>query len=349
MATSTRSVACPACRTGLRFGDAPVRERFRCPECGEPLHATESATQIAVRLASDVESEAANSNEDAAGLPEFRVSPSVTAGVVVAVLAVISLGTVMLSGGDDEESPNDDALIAGVDSDSSVAGSEENGNERDGNDGGRQAASDSTEQDNLPGDVTSQNGNEQAQQPIAPATQVTDIDPKTDQPGSLAADATSTPALPQENDPERPASTPGAVQQTSGEVEVANSDTQKDETQPEDPKAEKQPAIVVVSEPPQPAPVIVPLEERLAVRLQEFRQPKPVELKTLLVDLEQMAAIEIELKGVPSELLTKTVRLSLQNTTPREILAEAAKRVGLRVEVTDDQVRLIDETNPGQE
>ena len=89
------------------------------------------------------------------------------------------------------------------------------------------------------------------------------------------------------------------------------------------------------------APPPPSIDERLNVPIPEFELQMPVTLKSVLETVEIMAGIRVDLSAeLATADLDREVVFSLENTSPREILNEAASRVGLVVSVSGDRVSL---------
>jgi len=97
------------------------------------------------------------------------------------------------------------------------------------------------------------------------------------------------------------------------------------------------PGTPVTPPPAKPAPA----EERLAFPIAKFDLSEPVTLKSLLETVEIMAEIQIEAdEAVPTATLDRQFTFSLEETSPRGILDEAARRAGLSVTLKDGRIIL---------
>jgi len=84
--------------------------------------------------------------------------------------------------------------------------------------------------------------------------------------------------------------------------------------------------------------------------IQRFEQAKPVPLRELLLELEEMAAVPIHAdpEQIPelAARLERRVTVQLENTTVGEILRAAVKNAGLTYEKKSDGVHLVPEPPP---
>ena len=146
---------------------------------------------------------------------------------------------------------------------------------------------------------------------------------------------------PEKEPPETPGSeeTGPKVVTAEGPDEPGNPESVKQVSGTDDgnPAPQTPPGTPVTPPPPKPAPV----EERLAFLIAKFELSEPVTLKSLLETVEIMAEIQIEAdEAVPAATLDRQFAFSLEETSPRGILDEAAKRAGLSVTLKDGRIIL---------
>lgn len=80
---------------------------------------------------------------------------------------------------------------------------------------------------------------------------------------------------------------------------------------------------------------------RLKIPIQSFRVTEPLSVRKVVELVEQMCRVEVGTSSVADGKLDRRVTLILQETTPVEILSEAARKSGLRVIVDETSVRLV--------
>ena len=82
------------------------------------------------------------------------------------------------------------------------------------------------------------------------------------------------------------------------------------------------------------------LPQRLGISISSFRLTKPVPLREIIQTVEQMCRVQVDVSAASSQQLAQEVTVSLKDTTPAGILAEAGRKCGLAVIVGDDSVRM---------
>lgn len=95
------------------------------------------------------------------------------------------------------------------------------------------------------------------------------------------------------------------------------------------------------SQPKQPTPKPMSVRDRLEFSIESFRQTNPVPLRDLIRTVEQMCRVRVDVSGVSPGPLSAEITLSLQDTTPADILSEAGRKAGLRAIVDESSVRMI--------
>lgn len=81
--------------------------------------------------------------------------------------------------------------------------------------------------------------------------------------------------------------------------------------------------------------------QRLKIPVQSFRVTEPLSVRKVVQLVEQMCRVEVDTSAVMEGKLDRGVTFILQETTPVEILSEAARTSGLRVIVDETSVRLV--------
>ncbi len=88
----------------------------------------------------------------------------------------------------------------------------------------------------------------------------------------------------------------------------------------------------------------------LAMKVLRFEQPTPVPFDLLRFQIEEMAGVAINYdSSAGGEAREQTVTVALDNVTLGEIVAEAARQVGLKPIIDTDGVRLVLEALPTNE
>ena len=93
----------------------------------------------------------------------------------------------------------------------------------------------------------------------------------------------------------------------------------------------------------QPTPEQKSVRERLGFSIKSFRQTKPVPLHDLIMTVEQMCRVNVDVTAASEKSLSTAITLSLVDTTPADILADAGRKTGLRVIVDESSIRMIPE------
>jgi hypothetical protein len=129
-------------------------------------------------------------------------------------------------------------------------------------------------------------------------------------------------------------------------VASATETTPNDQTKISNAAAEqaKDPDAAEITKPAaaaQPAAKPMNVRERLDISVRSFRQTKPTPLRDVIRIVEQMCRVRVDISAASPEQLDKEVTVSLRQTTPADILAEAGRNSGLRVIVEDASVRMI--------
>lgn len=83
------------------------------------------------------------------------------------------------------------------------------------------------------------------------------------------------------------------------------------------------------------------VRERLDISIRTFRQIDPTPFRDVIRIVEQMCLVRVDISAASSEQLDKEVTVSLEQTTPADILAEAGRKSGLRVIVEGASVRIV--------
>jgi len=326
------TIACPKCATRLRVRSLDaVSESDACPECGAPL-----------RLAADQQSADLHAAEAEPRHPALATSESDSrrpgpAGIAATVTGLLGLVIVVPLLLNTPESKSEEG-IGSTQPEQSVAPE-------------RSAATVESQKKN-PGRSPGKES-----RPVSTATNGRPSRAETG-PSAVATDSSShlevTPTEPfvaENADPPKPSVpdisiVPSSVKVAGGEpnsnekspIQQA-SGTREKPADPGDEKAGKTGTVPAVSRPTVSPPPT--LDERLDVSIAKFELKELVTLQSLLETVEIMAELHVELSpGVSKAISDREVVFSLENTSPRGILNEAAKRTGLVVSVTGDRVTL---------
>ena len=124
------------------------------------------------------------------------------------------------------------------------------------------------------------------------------------------------------------------------ELIIAESATPDSEIPRESPVESQSPETVVSAAEKQSAVGPMTLPQRLGISISSFRLTKPVPLREIIQTVEQMCRVQVDVSAASSQQLAQEVTVSLKDTTPAGILAEAGRKCGLAVIVGDDSVRM---------
>lgn len=319
-----KTIACPKCSTPLRIRSLnAVSPTDQCPECGALLKAAaerKKAEGDSVHPALKKPGKKPKPEPVAAGTngeAESRLSPATIAAISTGVVALMVIAG--LSWGTPDPEP--EGWVPGSDGEPiTVAPGQPAPGEEE------------------PGELIASTDPER--KPKRPGESV---EPKTAMPGE-GTDPPETITKPEVEPPETPGSekTAPKVVTAEGPDEPGTSETVKqvsgtDEGNPAPPHPGTRPGTPVTPPPPKPAPV----EERLAFPIAKFDLSEPVTLQSLLETVEIMAEIQIEAdEAVPAATLDRQFAFSLEETSPRGILDEAAKLAGLTVTLKGGRIIL---------
>ena len=316
-----KTIACPKCSTPLRVRSLDaVSTADECPECGTLLKAAAERK----KAEGDPVHPALKKPEkrlqpkavaaDTAGEGEFRLSPATIAAISTGVVALIviaglSWGTV---------GPEPEGWVPGSDGEPIAPVPAK--------------ATSGEEEPSEPGELIAGTG---AESKPMPAGESETVEPNPgDRPGQSEVNS-----KPEEEPPETlgsEAAGPKVVTaEGPGDLEWVKqiSGTDGGNSAP----SEARPGTPVT--PPLPKPV--PVEERLAFSIEKFDLSQPVTLKSLLETVEIMAEIQIEVdEAIPAATFERRFAFSLEKTSPRGILDEAAKQAGLSVTLKHGRVML---------
>ena len=310
-----RTIACPVCATRLRVRSLDaVSDSDACPECGASLKAT--ADQQSADLQATEAAPLHPALVPASNSP-WRPGP---AGIAAALTGLLGLAIVVpLLVGSPESQSGDDS-VPGVASHNPGSGAE-----------------------SPPVSIAAKDGPPKASN-VKPPTGRADDSPQTE---LIVADS---PAPEKVGEPEPAGSEisivpdgikvavaseepaeKSPIQQASGvKVEPGNQLTETPD-KPKTPPAAPQP-------PPTPP---ASLDERLDVPIAKFELKNLTTLRSVLETVEVMANVRIEASSeVDDAVWERDVVFSLEDTSPRAILNEAASRSGLTVTISGDRVTL---------
>lgn len=88
-------------------------------------------------------------------------------------------------------------------------------------------------------------------------------------------------------------------------------------------------------------PILPPFADRIAITISSFDQSKPTPLSSVIEVVEQLTQVSINTDAVPVELLSKPVSFAVEEATPVEILSEAIRQSGLKIDV-DEQAEALE-------
>ena len=339
-----RTIACPVCATRLRVRSLDaVSDSDACPECGASLKAT--ADQQSADLQATEAAPLHPALVPASNSP-WRPGP---AGIAAALTGLLGLAIVVpLLVGSPESQSGDDS-VPGVASQNPGSQTESPP---------VSIAAKETGDDSVQG-VASQNPGSQTESPpvsiaakdgplkasnVKPATAGADDSPQTEV-------VVAAPPAPEKVHDSVPAGSEISIVPDGIKVAVASEEPAE--------KSPIQQASVVTVEPRTPSadapdksktppaasqPTPTPpasLDERLDVPIAKFALKNLTTLRSVLETVEIMANIQIEASSdVDEAVWERDVAFSLDDTSPRGILNEAASRSGLTVTVSGDRVTL---------
>lgn len=320
-----KTIACPKCSTPLRVRSLnAVSPTDQCPECGALLKAAaerkkaegDSVHPALKKPEKKPAPEPVVADKD--GEAGTRSSPATIAAISTGVVALMVIAG--LSWGTPDPEP--EGWVPGSDGESNAAAPDQ------------PAAGE--EKPSEPGELIASTDPESKPKPGESET----VEPKPGEPPEQPQVITK----PGEEQPETPGSeeTGPKVVTAEGPDGPGNPDSVKqvsgtDDGNPAPLPPGTRPGTPATPPPPKPAPV----EERLAFPIAKFALSEPVALKSLLETVEIMAEIQIEAdEAVPAATLDRQFAFSLEETSPRGILDEAAKRAGLSVTLKDGRIIL---------
>ncbi|MDA1248446.1 MAG: hypothetical protein O2820_04405 [Planctomycetota bacterium] len=310
-----RTIACPVCATRLRVRSLDaVSDSDACPECGASLKAT--ADQQSADLQATEAAPLHPALVPASNSP-WRPGP---AGIAAALTGLLGLAIVVpLLVGSPESQSGDDS-VPGVASQNPGSQTE-----------------------SPPVSIAAKDGPLKASN-VKPATAGADDSPQTEV-------VVAAPPAPEKVHDSVPAGSEISIVPDGIKVAVASEEPAE--------KSPIQQASVVTVEPRTPSadapdksktppaasqPTPTPpasLDERLDVPIAKFALKNLTTLRSVLETVEIMANIQIEASSdVDEAVWERDVAFSLDDTSPRGILNEAASRSGLTVTVSGDRVTL---------
>ena len=310
-----RTIACPVCATRLRVRSLDaVSDSDACPECGASLKAT--ADQQSADLQATEAAPLHPALVKASNSP-WRPGP---AGIAAALTGLLGLAIVVpLLVGSPESQSGDDS-VPGVASQNPGSQTE-----------------------SPPVSIAAKDGPLKASN-VKPATAGADDSPQTEV-------VVAAPPAPEKVHDSVPAGSEISIVPDGIKVAVASEEPAE--------KSPIQQASVVTVEPRTPSadapdksktppaasqPTPTPpasLDERLDVPIAKFALKNLTTLRSVLETVEIMANIQIEASSdVDEAVWERDVAFSLDDTSPRGILNEAASRSGLTVTVSGDRVTL---------
>ena len=327
-----KTIACPKCSTPLRVRSLnAVSTTDACPECGALLKAAaerkkaegESVHPALKKPEKKPESEPVVEADSEVAASDSKSSPATIAAISTGILALMVIAG--LSWGTPDPEPQ--GWVPGSDGESTATAPDQpgSGEETPSGPGPSEliASTDPESNPKQPGE--SETANPDSALPgetVAPSEAVTKpeeeppTEPGTEEAGPKAVTAEGP------NEPGKPESIKPVVGTDDGNPAPPPPGTRP--TTPAPPK-------------PKPAPV----EERLAFPIARFELREPVTLKSLLETVEIMAEIQIDAdEAVPAATLDRLFAFSLEETSPRGILDEAAKRAGLSATLKDGRIIL---------
>jgi hypothetical protein len=314
-----RTIACPECATRLRVRSLDaVSDSDACPECGAPLKPT------ADRQSADLQA------AEAAPLHPALVEPSRTprrlgpAGIAAAVTGLVGLAIAVPLLMSSPESQSADDLPSDA---APIAASKTSGSESESRPISIAAKDDRPDGTNSKRLVARVDGSASPEvivvDPAVPANVVESKPTGSEIP--IIPDGIKV-AVGSENPTET-----SPIKQASGANETPGPSPDETPDTPETP-----------STAPRPAPrLAASLDERLDVAISKFELKKLTTLKSVLETVEIMANVQIDVSPEVDEAVSeRDLVFSLENTSPRGILNEAATRSGLTVTVSGDRITL---------
>ena len=343
MESKPDSFACPSCATRLRLGPTFFAEkRVPCPECSTDLLVGHSESGIRVALfVAEIEDAVSKLPSIVSKILDSPRRAQWLAGAVTSIVA-LTIIVLVLTGPDDTDRVSADPMQEEKHAPSQLGT-------------GTTVALDKTDATKLPDDSV-------IDSPKTPANQNTDasadrnetvgVVPAAPQPNLLNERPDNVTELPSTqikqvvntenaNEPDtqvKPASIDVPAKPNVGPGPVPPVDSQvvgPVVTGPTD-------DVPLVEKPPIAPPVEPPktLVERLAQPLRSFKQATPVPLSAIVEIVEELVQARITFEVSVTPALQTLVVLSLEKTTPQELLEQAVVRAKLKVVVTDDAIRL---------
>jgi predicted RNA-binding Zn-ribbon protein involved in translation (DUF1610 family) len=308
--------ACPSCSTRLRISlETADKSQFECPECGVALVAhQQSDGTIQIAEFSAILSEVSSHGVDFPRSVRVTFPRSVselpggsrTVAAAVTLIVGILLLTFLLPGGTDSKhvGPDPDAAAA-----------DHHNNDVDPSDAESSALA-ANSADSLPTET-----HDAKPPPLIEAP----VD------ASHAAVIADSLPVPGGND----------VNVASGTAAAENHQSKITNAVGEQAKEPDAAEITKPASAAQPAAKPMSVRERLDISIRSFRQTKPIPLRDVIRIVERMCRVRVDISATSPEQLDKQITVSLQQTTPADILAEAGRNSGLRVIVEGASVRMI--------
>lgn len=333
---------CPSCNTRLRISlQGLPRDEFGCPECGLALLARRASDDVVEILPVSASPLTRSNEQSIVGLSQgLRHGQSrIVAAMITAAIGLILFifttasthqsqqGTEVTASQLTIRPPTVDKASIGESVDSTEPGI---GDNRPTTDAGRPERNASSPRNN---DAEESANMTSITEPKARTVTPQDTAPALiDLPFNLADLST------RDLQPERPAV---SGQQIAGTEDSTDPRSQEAATIGQRPSGDNVPKLSTPKVPAQSVTKPMDVRSRLDISIRRFRQTKPVTLRDIIHTIETMSHVRVDVSTVPSEILAAEVTISLRETTPLEILAEAGRKHDLRAIVGDSTVQLI--------
>lgn len=335
---------CPACNTRLRISqpEASTAE-FACPECRSALVARASANGNISVSTLDKAPEVGPLARQSVSLIWQRVFgnsqtlAAVTTASIGLFLAIILLPPI----GEPDHSTDHRLTEHGDASDATVIANSESSEQ--------QATEGTNENSNkTPNEAATAIGAVNFQPPSKPeaGTNPTGKSPEntaTTPAQTTVADLNSsaTADFPSSPIKSKTGAEDGTVQLVAGTKKSASQPDRSGsrDTDEQSPKPEE----TIATRPAEPPAKPMSIPQRLGISIRSFRISKPVPLRELIHTVEQMCRVRVDVSAVSQKQLASELTVSLTKTSPSGILAEAGRKCGLRVIVSENTVRLVSE------
>lgn len=85
---------------------------------------------------------------------------------------------------------------------------------------------------------------------------------------------------------------------------------------------------------------VLDLKPRLAQKIAAFETARPIPLRQILGDLQELLGVRLETGTLPADVLDRPVTISLQDTTAEEILKKLSASAGISCQILENKIQL---------